>query len=140
MNSDSRPGSPSSKSTESNAPEPDSPGSRNTRLNSYEIIFTMPPDLVEDPESHKSLNFHRFMRHARQCHQHLLEFLMRENLLQQTGDCTLIANERQTIIACTQNAIEKIRRLPFVEKTTERPDIAAQPRTENRRRPPSHGK
>ncbi|MBI1214374.1 MAG: hypothetical protein GC185_00980 [Alphaproteobacteria bacterium] len=117
-------------------PDPDS----SPKLNTHEIIFTMPDNLVEDPGANKSLNFHRFMRHARQCHQNLLEFLMRENLLLETGDCTLVANERKTIIACTDNALRKIAAQPFVEKTEARPDIAPQARPEIRRRPPSHGR
>lgn len=116
------------------------PHPQHPELNTYDVIFTMPAALVEDAGQNKSLNFHRFMRHARECHQHLLEFLMRENLTQHTGDCTLVANERKTVIACTADAAFKISALPFVEKLKPRPDIAPQERHESRLRPPAHGK
>ena len=109
-------------------------------LKTFEVIYTLPSNLVsEETGPSKSLNFHRFMRHSRDCHKQLLDFLSTASLLDETGACTLVANERKTVIECSDAVIAKIRSLPFVEKAEEMPGVAPRVRADQRRHPPSHG-
>lgn len=109
-------------------------------MKTFEVIYTLPDNLVEEPDLSKSLSFHRFMRHARECHKNLLEFLIQNALLHEVGGSTLIANERRTLLECSDSVAERVRALPFVEKAGERPDIVPQQRAEVRRRPPVTGR
>jgi hypothetical protein len=75
--------------------------------------------MAEETGPSKSLNFHRFMRHARDCHKNLLEFLFANDLLNEVGASELIANERKTLIECTERVAERLRGLPYVESAAE---------------------
>ena len=109
-------------------------------LKTFEIIYALPDNLVEENDLSKSLGFHRFMRHARDCHKNLLEFLIQNALLPEVGASALTANERKTLLECSDAVAALVRALPFVEKTEERPDIAAQQRAEIRQRSPATGR
>ncbi|TAL37451.1 MAG: hypothetical protein EPN97_05255 [Alphaproteobacteria bacterium] len=106
-------------------------------MKTFEITYALPDNLVEENDLSKSLGFHRFMRHARDCHKNLLEFLIQNALLHEVGGSTLIANERKTLLECSDSVADRVRALPFVEKTEERPDIVPQQRTETRHRSPA---
>jgi hypothetical protein len=90
-----------------------------SNLKPFEITYVMPGNLAEETGPSKSLNFHRFMRHARDCHKNLLEFLFANDLLNEVGASELIANERKTLIECTPRVAERLRALPFVETAAE---------------------
>jgi hypothetical protein len=109
-------------------------------MKTFEIIYTLPDNLVEEADLGKSLGFHRFMRHARECHKNLLEFLIQNALLSEVGASSLTANERKTMLECSDAVAARVRALPFVETTAERPDIAAQQRPEARSRHPATGR
>lgn len=109
-------------------------------MKTFEILYALPDNLVEENDLSKSLGFHRFMRHARECHKNLLEFLIQNALLHEVGGSTLIANERTTMIECSDSVADRLRALPFVEKAQERPDLAPQQRAETRHRSPATGR
>jgi len=111
------------------------PDSRTNSFKTYEVTYKLPDNLVEEEGLAKSLNFHRFMRHARDCHKNLLEFLAFRNLTPETGISTMIANERKTVIECSSRVIEQITALPFVEKAEE--TFTQQPGSAQVRRPPA---
>lgn len=99
----------------------------------------MPGNLAEETGPSKSLNFHRFMRHSRDCHKNLLEFLFAHDLLNEVGASELIANERKTLIECTERVAERLRSLPYVESAAE--FGAEQPKTAQRPpKPPTAAK
>lgn len=75
--------------------------------------------MAEETGPSKSLNFHRFMRHARNCHKNLLEYLFTNDLLNEVGASELIANERKTLIECTPRVAERLRALPYVQSAAE---------------------
>ncbi len=109
-------------------------------LKTFEIVYNLPSSLVsEETGPAKSLNFHRFMRHARDCHRQLLDFLSTANLTAQTGASALAADERKTTIESSDAVIAKIRSLPFVEKAEEVTGAVQHSRSDQRRHPPSHG-
>lgn len=109
-------------------------------MKTFEITYALPDNLVKETDLSKSLGFHRFMRHARDCHKNLLEFLIQNALLHDVGGSTLIANERKTLLECSDAVAARVRALPFVESTQERKDIAPQARAERRQRPPATGR
>ncbi|MDE1153000.1 MAG: hypothetical protein PW788_10730 [Micavibrio sp.] len=111
------------------------PDSRTDSFKTYEVTYKLPDNLVEEEGLAKSLNFHRFMRHARDCHKNLLEFLAFRNLTPETGISTMVANERKTIIECSPRVIEQICALPFVEKAEE--TVSAMHNGAQLRRPPA---
>jgi len=99
----------------------------------------MPGNLAEETGPSKSLNFHRFMRHSRDCHKNLLEFLFTNDLLNEVGSSELIANERKTLIECTERVAERLRGLPYVESAAE--FGAGQPKAAQRQpKPPTVAK
>jgi hypothetical protein len=106
-------------------------------MKTFEIIYALPDNLAEKTDLGKSLGFHRFMRHARECHKNLLEFLIQNALLQDVGGSTLIANERKTLLECSDAVASRLRALPFVETTGERTDIVTQQRADMRQRSPA---
>jgi len=59
------------------------------------------------------------MRYARDCHKQLLNHLSNENLLDHTGQSSVIETESKTVLECTPPVIEKIRTLPFVARVEE---------------------
>lgn len=87
-------------------------------LKTFEITYAS-PDGMGEASSGKSLSFHLYMRHVRDCHRRLLEFLSSANLLDSTGISDLIADERKTIIECTDEVAARIKSLLFVESTQE---------------------
>ncbi|MEZ0261083.1 MAG: hypothetical protein ACAH80_08740 [Alphaproteobacteria bacterium] len=96
--------------------------------------------MAEETGPSKSLNFHRFMRHARDCHKNLLEFLFANDLLNEVGASELIANERKTLIECTDRVAERLRALPYVESASEF-GMDAQPTAATRQpKPPAAAK
>lgn len=109
-------------------------------MKTFEVIYALPDNLVKENDLNKSLGFHRFMRHSRECHKNLLEFLIQNALLHDVGGSNLIANERKTLLECSDAVATRIRALPFVEKAEERADIAPQARAERRQRPPATGR
>jgi hypothetical protein len=88
-------------------------------LKPFVITYVMPGNLAEETGPSKSLNFHRFMRHARDCHKNLLEYLFTNDLLSGVGASELIANERKTLIECTDRVAARLRALPYVESAAE---------------------
>jgi hypothetical protein len=114
-------------------------------LKTFEIVYTMPGNLMEDTGIaergvDKSLNFHRFMRHARECHRNLLEFLVQNDLMDGTGGSSLVANERRTLIECTEAIAARLSRLPYVAKAAETQDALPQQAATLRRHPPLQGR
>ena len=112
-----------------------------TALKTFDITYTLPGNLVEDTDISekgvdKSLNFHRFMRHSRECHKSLLEFLMQNSLLEEVGGSELVANERRTLIECSDRVAERIRKLPFVESAEEQVGALSRHFPERGRKPP----
>jgi hypothetical protein len=95
-------------------------------MKTFEVVYLLPSNLVTDNELGKSLHFHRFMRHARECHRNLLEFLVQEGLLSDVGGSTLFANERKTLLLCSDAVAARAGALPFVETAQEHKDVAAQ--------------
>lgn len=114
--------------------------STSPEMKTFEIVYVVPDNLVTDTDPGKSLSFHRFMRHSRECHKNLLEFLIQNSLLSEVGGSTHIANERKTLLECSEAVAAKVRGLPFVEKTEERPDIVPHVREQRRQRPPATGR
>jgi len=109
-------------------------------LKNYEVIYVLPANLAEEETSpSKSLNFHRFMRHSRECHVQLLDFLSREGLTAETGASTPVANERKTVIECSDDVIARIGKLPFVESVAEMPHTASRRRSHASHAPAAHG-
>ena len=80
------------------------------------------------------------MRHARECHRNLLEFLVQNNLLEGTGGSSLVANERRTLIECTEEVAARLGRLPFVGRVAETTDAVPQQPGLQRRHPPLQGR
>lgn len=95
-------------------------------LRTFEVTYVPLARQSEDVASGKSLNFHRFMRYARECHKKLLENLSRANMLDGTGESALYEADRKTVIECSPRVSKWIDSLPFVEKVEER--TAAAPR------------
>lgn len=89
----------------------------------FEILFALPDNLAKEADLNKSLGFHRFMRHARECHKNLLEFMMQNALLAETGGSELIANERKTLLECSDSVASRLRALPFVEQIEARAEV-----------------
>jgi hypothetical protein len=108
-------------------------------MKTFEITFALPDNLARETDLSKSLGFHRFMRHARACHKNLLEYLVQNGLLQETGGSTLIANERRTMLECSDAVASRLRSLPFVETAQERPDVLAQSQGHRLARAPRAG-
>jgi hypothetical protein len=55
------------------------------------------------------------MRHARECHRNLLDFMVQQGLMDGVGGSNLIANERKTLLECSDAVALRLRALPFVE-------------------------
>ncbi len=108
-------------------------------MKTFEITFALPDNLARETDLSKSLSFHRFMRHARDCHKNLLEFLVQNGLLHETGGSSLIANERRTMLECSDAVAARLRALPFVETAAERPDLLPQSQDLRRNRGPRAG-
>lgn len=89
-------------------------------LRTFEVTYVPLAQTSDLNASGKSLNFHRFMRYARDCHKRLLEYLSRENLIGSTGESVLYEGERKTVIECDARVSARIDGLPFVEKVEER--------------------
>jgi predicted NodU family carbamoyl transferase len=87
----------------------------------FEVIYVPPANGDGGTAPGKSLSVHHFMRYARDRHKELLNHLSNENLLDGTGESSVIESESKTVIECTGKVIEKIRALPFVEQVTEAP-------------------
>jgi hypothetical protein len=93
-------------------------------MKTFEITYALPSGFSGEQDGRKSLNFHRFMRHARECHRNLLSFLIQHGLIAGAGESALIASERKTILSCTDEVFARIRALPFVERAEERREHA----------------
>ncbi len=90
------------------------------------VFYVRPPALppLKAGEPDGSQDFHRLMRNSKEAHAKLLGFIMSEGLAEDTGKCTLVANESRAVVICTQEALDKIRTLPFVAKA-EKVDLKA---------------
>ncbi len=87
----------------------------------FEVTYVPPASGDAAAAPGKSLSVHHVMRYARDCHKQLLNHLSNENLLDGTGESSVVESETKTVIECTGTVIEKIRALPFVETVAEAP-------------------
>jgi hypothetical protein len=87
----------------------------------FEVTYVPPASGEATGTPGKSLSVHHVMRYARDCHKQLLNHLSNENLLDGTGESSVVESETKTVIECTGSVIEKIRALPFVDTVAEAP-------------------
>lgn len=73
----------------------------------FEVTYVPPASGEATGTPGKSLSVHHVMRYARDCHKQLLNHLSNENLLDGTGESSVVESETKTVIECTGSVIEK---------------------------------